>query len=380
MNINLCKVVMLISLGVFLVPTRAFPNGATVGAEGGLIVPIQNDDVKLVSEKVVVDLSGYGGKAECVFRLRNLTNRELSFKMGFPFEGGPQEWVRYLSKEFKVYSTQKELPTEEIVQSTDTLYQPFRVLRIWSMYFPPGAERIVRCTYKAAFYMGDAPVGDLFGYGTAGFDYITKTGALWKGKIDTADFKIVLPYSVDSLYDSISRRIVTIGPGNHVWKGNIVSWHFENWKPDENIYIRERTYFLDELDRFFKSNLIDKLREASGWIRQYRHDGDYQGGLRLYTEKDAVCENVWPTQEEMQLTGKESAQAVELLKRLCVAYYRNEILARHGYRFKDPNWQQLFSEEKWYKPQDHFSLSLLNDIETKNLDFLSQYEKKRGWR
>lgn len=363
---------IVISLELVFYQGRAFGDGCAIGAMGGQIVPVQNDDVKMVSEKVTIDLSRGVGKAECIFRLRNLTDRELSFKMGFPFQAwADPEAIDYQSKGFRVFSSQKELPSELIFQSKDTLNPPFQALRVWTMYFPPRADRIVKCSYDVAMSGGGSELGEPFPTEDEGFLYVARTGALWKDHIDTADVKIILPWSIDTLSDDSVRSIVTVVPGEDVWEKNIVTWHFEHWKPDTNIEIRRLNYLPVGRDPLSRMQRVQFVRE--------RRQGEYDEGKREYQEQDVLLEIPYPFflhEEARQLIGQDSI----LIQRYYVAYLRNEILARRGYRFKDRNWQKLFSEKPWYKPNDRFSMSLLNDIEKKNLDFLARYEKKRGWR
>jgi hypothetical protein len=54
---------------------------------------------------------------------------------------------------------------------------------------------------------------------------------------------------------------------------------------------------------------------------------------------------------------------------------RNEIYARHGRRFSDPMLQRYFASFSWYKPNDGFRESQLNDTERKNAELISQYEQ-----
>ena len=53
---------------------------------------------------------------------------------------------------------------------------------------------------------------------------------------------------------------------------------------------------------------------------------------------------------------------------------RNEIYARHGRRFQDPNLQRYFASFAWYKPTDAFRESQLNATERSNAALISQYE------
>ena len=79
------------------------------------------------------------------------------------------------------------------------------------------------------------------------------------------------------------------------------------------------------------------------------------------------------------------ALATKLLTRADVAglndeearHLRNEIYARHGRRFQDPRLQRYFASFAWYKPNDAFRESQLNDIERKNALTISVYEHQR---
>ena len=53
---------------------------------------------------------------------------------------------------------------------------------------------------------------------------------------------------------------------------------------------------------------------------------------------------------------------------------RNEIYARHGRRFQDPQLQGYFASFSWYKPNDSFRENQLNETERANATLISQYE------
>jgi hypothetical protein len=62
-----------------------------------------------------------------------------------------------------------------------------------------------------------------------------------------------------------------------------------------------------------------------------------------------------------------------------IRYARNEIYARHGRLFDDPQLQAYFNSKQWYNgtisPDDFDDTDLLNDIEKQNRDFIVNYEK-----
>ena len=57
---------------------------------------------------------------------------------------------------------------------------------------------------------------------------------------------------------------------------------------------------------------------------------------------------------------------------------RNELLARHGYVFKDSDLRTYFYLKPWYVPSvlgTEFNFSVLNDVETKNVSMVKRVEK-----
>lgn len=59
-----------------------------------------------------------------------------------------------------------------------------------------------------------------------------------------------------------------------------------------------------------------------------------------------------------------------------IEYMKNELYARHGLIFKDPEWRKIFSGQKWYKPTSNNVDSKLTPLEKKNLRFIQDYEQK----
>ena len=57
---------------------------------------------------------------------------------------------------------------------------------------------------------------------------------------------------------------------------------------------------------------------------------------------------------------------------------RNEIYARHGRKFNDPDIRAYFESKSWYNgtvDPDHFSTSVFNTYELKNIEFIQAHEK-----
>lgn len=54
---------------------------------------------------------------------------------------------------------------------------------------------------------------------------------------------------------------------------------------------------------------------------------------------------------------------------------RNEIYAKHGRVFKDPNLQKYFAAQAWYQPNPDFKDDSLNETESKNLAVIKEVEE-----
>lgn len=53
---------------------------------------------------------------------------------------------------------------------------------------------------------------------------------------------------------------------------------------------------------------------------------------------------------------------------------RNEIYAKHGRVFKDPNLQKYFEAQTWYQPNPDFKDEMLSEVESKNLAIIRETE------
>ncbi|MFK7798976.1 MAG: YARHG domain-containing protein [Aureispira sp.] len=84
------------------------------------------------------------------------------------------------------------------------------------------------------------------------------------------------------------------------------------------------------------------------------------------------------TKEEIKARPEDDYADFEVSNHLSVEdlqYMRNEIYARHGYKFKSAKWQERFAEESWYKATQDNVDALLSPLEKQNVQFLLRYEK-----
>jgi hypothetical protein len=96
------------------------------------------------------------------------------------------------------------------------------------------------------------------------------------------------------------------------------------------------------------------------------------------TEKDniKVIQSVEAKRHEQLSTdhlneGQLDGLLPEVARRL-----RNEIFARHGRTFKDPQLQSYFASQEWYQPNAQFDLKMLTPIERANVQTIQRYEAR----
>lgn len=93
--------------------------------------------------------------------------------------------------------------------------------------------------------------------------------------------------------------------------------------------------------------------------------------------KDGADEYLLPDSDSRYLTEED----LDALDPDDLRYARNELYARHGRKFSDPDLQAYFDEKNWYhgtiNPSE-FDEKILNEYESYNRDFIVKYEKKRN--
>lgn len=96
--------------------------------------------------------------------------------------------------------------------------------------------------------------------------------------------------------------------------------------------------------------------------------------IRLLEEEEAMNADVYD--EDYAESGMSMLAFTDHLSADDLEYMRNEIYARHGMKFKDPEWDALFRTFKWYKPKFNSVDSKLTPVEKKNLELIRIVEKE----
>ncbi len=130
--------------------------------------------------------------------------------------------------------------------------------------------------------------------------------------------------------------------------------YFRNVLSDANEPVTEATYF-DPYEQ--STNSVNEYIEEAYVVTADEDTYLFPSDTRYITKSDLIGK----TKEE-------------------VAYIRNEIYARHGYVFKNQEYQNYFENKSWYRANPYFDESEFSYIEAANKDFIVEYEKDRGWR
>ena len=94
-----------------------------------------------------------------------------------------------------------------------------------------------------------------------------------------------------------------------------------------------------------------------------------------YAEETVAYEEeyIFPNSDTKKLTKAE----IRKVDKELWPFARNEIYARHGYKFTKAKFKNYFEDKSWYKAGG-FSTKDLNDIEWYNMELIAWMEKNEG--
>lgn len=104
-------------------------------------------------------------------------------------------------------------------------------------------------------------------------------------------------------------------------------------------------------------DLTEEKETKKEEIKETAHENDKEHDTFLFPSDTTVI-----SEEELQQFDKDK-----------LTILKNEIYARHGYKFTNKKLKNYFKEKTWYKENDDFSLKLLNDIEKENIRNINRY-------
>lgn len=231
----LCSVLTLCSVSVM----TAWADDGTVGPSGKGIIPLQNDQVEMVAERVDIYPFHRWAYIEASFTLHN-TGPATEILVGFPEE---EYYPEHPEGRGQRPGT-RDFTTEVDGSSLPTTYQPaappsepkrqgpYRTVgwHTFALSFGEGQTREVKHSYflQPSYSSNGAQI----------VRYLLQTGATWKGTIGRADI-VVHPSGGYTLDDFIPWR----GPGyttwsdgktDHVVEDGAIAWHLRDFEPSED--------------------------------------------------------------------------------------------------------------------------------------------------
>lgn len=312
---------------------------------GNTIYPVNSNDVRLESQNININYNAFKEnehnfhQIEVIFNLHN-TGKAIQLEIGFPNTTNQKEKL----KDFEVLSYPDLVPFDVALNFKEgTLlsgiedYYHFSYYS-WVVDFEENERKSLIVRYKL-----ESPDG---------IEYILKTGALWKGRIDEIDVNV--EFSEPASFLEIEAE-----PENYYYNGKGIQWQFKNIEPSFDLYIKHvpvpEFYLLK--NKFHNQH----QREPDGykWDKKLFYIGTMIDGFDGYLYD---C-----TDEELVLA--------EIQKRLDTCeLIRNEIYAKNGYIFSESKWDEFFTPLSWYEPDIFFEYAKLNEIEKINIKQILEFE------
>lgn len=264
-----------------------------------------NTNIRMVSERVIVDLYKDSSVVECHFLMKNEGKKQL-INIGFPemnFHHFKTTSTSDFESRFFVHENEKEVqlinfytPNSDLSKKQEMYEkQPWY---LWDSEFNEGETKIIKVRYSLPFGV----IKNCCRY----FTYLLNTGSGWKGSIDTAEIII-------NLKDITADLILEATPENYKIEENQIIWKFYNLEPTTNDDIKinyepskgynakmklqkpEPTFVLNEQillgKRFLDSIPIDEIltiKVLKGLNETEKYTSGKEGVILMYTKGYAI--------------------------------------------------------------------------------------------
>jgi hypothetical protein len=381
-------------------PAVAHANGAALDPmrpSGELVVVSKPAELALdVDEEV--ELNGLRRSVSVTYYIRNRQQRPLVLSMLFPIQGlrhpaGPMDCdddlvvaksqprllpEQYVTEQLHFVATLngKSLPLKvprwsEVALAGD--YAKLAETSCWPVVFEvvlaPGANTLAIDHAMRMHAEGADGIGETYGY-----RYSIWPARNWVSRFGKARYRVVPPIqSVATWLDRFGkagaqRSLKVTGPGEPIFMPSYVEFRVKAFVPKGELEFRAR----EELNATYALDCA--LVAPRTWKRalaQWLASRPYKAHERLLRSADVT----WPT---LDWYPKESGcphyEAGILLVPQMLPYLRNEIYARRGQAFEQPELRELFDSMPWYvslKPA-----CPLSPLEEKNVARLAGLEQR----
>ncbi len=250
---------------------------------GETVQPLQESDVRMVSEDVNITLGDSTASVSCRFEMKN-EGIDKTIQLGFP--GWPFNYIF----DFRAWVEGVEVPVKIFGRNPPGSSERDGVYQFHAGFTAPfvsgGKTVVVETRYKNRLVPNQ-----YWGMKDLGFEYILRTGSFWKGYIDDAKVTVdcgTIPPG----------RIADISPACYTRSSNTITWRFRNFKP--------RTPRDDIHAGIIQKKLYSRMGEAFFLLRENPSSarGHYLLGTILFNREDRDL--------EYKKAEKELLKAVEL--------------------------------------------------------------------
>lgn len=186
------------------------------------ITVLRPTDIRLIYEKITVDLTPDSSFVNCYFRLHN-EGKARKVQIGYPnmgyysynnqrsFNFNP---INVFENGIKINGISTYVPDSVNISNNDNNNKPWY---LWDTNFRANETKVIVVTYSLPHGIVK---NDLY----YKFDYLLSTGAGWKGKIDTAEIIVNLKNINQDL-------ILKTSPANFTSTENQIIWKLHNIEP-----------------------------------------------------------------------------------------------------------------------------------------------------
>jgi hypothetical protein len=327
--INLC----LVSLLLFCPFTGLANTGVFFGA-GSQVIPIKNNDVQLVRERVSIKLrideeAGKWGTpffpradVEAEFVLKNTTNQSVKIQVGFPFldlQGFGDEKLVLSKLNFRAKGTDTERKVTLKEGLIDKELDPqglFKKVFSWEEQFQPHQTKEIIVSYR--LLMGIASANEngrgfdgisrkyyaldrMFPALAYSFGYITKTAYTWKEPVENAIFAIDGTEFFQKLENTnffkglgksapavVTRPVFlsNLNPSSFTHSDGIYRWEFTGKVPEEGIGANFVVLFIPSSSSELANFVTEQVKELKEGVTKEEYLSILEGYYARILKKE----------------------------------------------------------------------------------------------
>lgn len=335
--------------------TNLFADIAPNPIKAKSISPQDQTSIRMVSEKVIIDLYNDSSVVRCLFNMKNLGEQE-KLQIGFPemtFHYYRQKSKVDEANRFQVKENGKvvnfnfsdSLRYNEEYRKKAESYKIKEEWYLWESEFQQGESKTIEVQYSL-------PFGMLYKTNERFFAYLLSTGANWKGTIGKAEIIVNLKdIKIDSL---ISQQ-----PNNCVITRDQLKWTFSDFEPTTN----------DDIKINYNSSKIlytGKKPIPPVFIVDENLDEEYDS-KSIEPNNIASIEVIKNPEETIKYTNQNNGVVKIYTKDFVLTELKNLIKAKSKEKIELTDYDQLKEDYRLFIDEDEVDFIKIIGITTKSV-------------